>query len=107
MGLRTASVRHTHVEVMAPALTETVQTQNFDLPPKSCLEPAFPINSYKKNKYLSETKQAYSKNISENFVQYLSGDEVKKLSVNLDSEHLLAHHLWVTKRIKWAFKRQN
>ncbi|XP_074033413.1 non-specific lethal 1 [Leptinotarsa decemlineata] len=69
MGLRTASLRHTHAEVMAPALTETVQTQNFDLPPKSCLEPDFPKNSYIKNKYFN------------NFAPYLKDDAFKKSSV--------------------------
>ncbi|CAH1184596.1 unnamed protein product [Phyllotreta striolata] len=54
MGLRTASVRHPHVEVMAPALTETVQTQNFDLPPKSCLEPSFLVTSYRKSKPIEQ-----------------------------------------------------
>lgn len=35
MGLRTASVRHPNAAVMAPALTESAQTQNFKLPPAS------------------------------------------------------------------------
>ncbi|KAH1012608.1 KAT8 regulatory NSL complex subunit 1 [Dendroctonus ponderosae] len=51
MGLRTASVRRPHVDVMAPALKDTVQAQNFDLPPKSHLEPASPINSFETSKF--------------------------------------------------------
>lgn len=51
MGLRTASVRRPDVDVMAPALTDTAQAQNFNLPPKSHLEPASPINSFETNKY--------------------------------------------------------
>lgn len=42
MGLRAASVRHSDV-VMAPALTEAGQSQNFSLPPSS------PINSVTQN----------------------------------------------------------
>lgn len=43
MGLRTASVRHSNAVVMAPALTEAGQSQNFTLPPSS------PINSVSQN----------------------------------------------------------
>lgn len=39
MGLRAASVRHSNAVVMAPALTDANQSQNFSLPPSS------PINS--------------------------------------------------------------
>ncbi|KAF5308398.1 hypothetical protein FQR65_LT06219 [Abscondita terminalis] len=35
MGLSTASVRHPHVMVMAPALTKATQSQNFKIPPSS------------------------------------------------------------------------
>lgn len=49
--MRTASVRRPDAEVMAPALTDTAQPQNFNLPPKSHLEPASPINSFETNKY--------------------------------------------------------
>ncbi|KAK9730036.1 hypothetical protein QE152_g15538 [Popillia japonica] len=42
MGLRTASVRHPHVEVMAPALTEPNQAANFKLSPDT--QSASPIN---------------------------------------------------------------
>lgn len=45
MGLRTASVRRPHVEVMAPALTETTQSQSFKLSSKDHIEPASPLNS--------------------------------------------------------------
>lgn len=45
MGLRTASVRHPHVEVMAPALTETTKIQ-FSLPSKQHLENATPVDIY-------------------------------------------------------------
>ncbi|CAH1153931.1 unnamed protein product [Phaedon cochleariae] len=76
MGLRTASVRHSHVVVMAPALTETVQTQNFDLPPKSCLEPAYPINSFTKNKF-EVNKQLFSKDRGEDVQEYpLNSSEI-------------------------------
>ncbi|KAF7280354.1 hypothetical protein GWI33_006130 [Rhynchophorus ferrugineus] len=51
MGLRTASVRHSDAEVMAPALTDSVQTQNFNISSKSHLEPASPINSFETGKY--------------------------------------------------------
>lgn len=43
MGLRAASVRHPNAVVMAPALTEANQSQNFSLPPSS------PINSVSQN----------------------------------------------------------
>lgn len=42
MGLRTASVRHPHAEVMAPALTEPNQAASFKLPPDT--QSASPIN---------------------------------------------------------------
>ncbi|XP_066142236.1 KAT8 regulatory NSL complex subunit 1 isoform X1 [Euwallacea fornicatus] len=52
MGLRTASVRRPHADVMAPALTDSVQGQKFEgVPPKSHLEPASPVNSFETNKY--------------------------------------------------------
>lgn len=47
MGLRTASVRHPHVEVMAPALTEPNQAANFKLPPDT--QSASPINGIDDN----------------------------------------------------------
>lgn len=43
MGLRTASVRRPNAVVMAPALTESTQAQNFKLPPTS--RSASPINN--------------------------------------------------------------
>lgn len=43
MGLRAASVRHSNAVVMAPALTEAGQSQNFTLPPSS------PINNVAQN----------------------------------------------------------
>ncbi|VEN50892.1 unnamed protein product, partial [Callosobruchus maculatus] len=62
MGLRTASVRHPHAEVMAPALTDAAQSKNFNLPPtKTHPEPASPINSYEKNKYQGRQNRAYCK----------------------------------------------
>ncbi|XP_056642788.1 KAT8 regulatory NSL complex subunit 1 [Diorhabda sublineata] len=88
MGLRTASVRHPHVEVMAPALTETVQTQNFDLPPKSCLEPTFQVNSYRKNKFIEQDKQAFLKSGGEYVGKvHLDSNEIKS-SVVLNSEKI-------------------
>lgn len=48
MGLRTASVRRSDAEVMAPALTDTVQSQNFNLSSKN---PASPLNNFETNKY--------------------------------------------------------
>lgn len=47
MGLRTASVRHPHVEVMAPALTEPNQAANFKLSPDT--QSASPINGIDDN----------------------------------------------------------
>lgn len=44
MGLRTASVRHPHVEVMAPALTESAKI-HFSLPPKEHVEKT-PVELY-------------------------------------------------------------
>ncbi|KAJ9601111.1 hypothetical protein L9F63_000746 [Diploptera punctata] len=43
MGLRLASLRHPNVVVMAPALTEAGQSQNFKLPPSSHSLPASPV----------------------------------------------------------------
>ncbi|XP_072384990.1 KAT8 regulatory NSL complex subunit 1 [Diabrotica undecimpunctata] len=92
MGLRTASVRHPHVEVMAPALTETVQTQNFDLPPKSCLEPDFAVNSYRKNKFIVQDKQAYLKGGDEYLGKvHLNSNEIKS-SLILESEKTLSSY---------------
>lgn len=55
MGLRAASVRHTNAVVMAPALTEANQSQNFTLPPSS------PINANNINDYvLSRDDAAYN-----------------------------------------------
>ncbi|KAJ8982338.1 hypothetical protein NQ317_009454 [Molorchus minor] len=77
MGLRTASVRRPHVAVMAPALTETAQTQKFNLPSKDQLEPASPINSYEKNnKYQATTKEAHCKKGDPLSHLQLNGDEL-------------------------------
>ncbi|PSN48089.1 hypothetical protein C0J52_03440 [Blattella germanica] len=43
MGLRFASSRHPNAVVMAPALTEAGQSQNFKLPPSSHSLPASPV----------------------------------------------------------------
>lgn len=56
MGLRAASVRHSNAVVMAPALTEASQSQNFALPPSS------PINANNINDYvLSQDDSAYNR----------------------------------------------
>ncbi|KAL3280037.1 hypothetical protein HHI36_017544 [Cryptolaemus montrouzieri] len=48
MGLRSASVRRSQV-VMAPALTETTQSQNFKLAPKNHFQLATPISNFEPN----------------------------------------------------------
>uniref|UniRef100_V5H030 Uncharacterized protein n=1 Tax=Anoplophora glabripennis TaxID=217634 RepID=V5H030_ANOGL len=86
MGLRTASVRRPHVAVMAPALTETAQTQNFNLPSKAHLEPASPINSYEKNnKYQATTKEAYYKSDDHLSPFNLESDELSNAIGNLNT----------------------
>lgn len=57
MGLRTASVRHPHVEVMAPALTETTKI-HFKLASKEHLENACSVEIYESNKY-HKHKESY------------------------------------------------
>lgn len=59
MGLRAASVRHSNAVVMAPALTEAGQSQNFSLPPSS------PINSVSQNG------------------EYITGDDTRRLKHNV------------------------
>ncbi|KAK4881282.1 hypothetical protein RN001_004601 [Aquatica leii] len=44
MGLSTASVRHPHVMVMAPALTKATQSQNFKIPPSSPTTQTTPLH---------------------------------------------------------------
>lgn len=89
MGLRTASVRHPHAEVMAPALTETTQNQSFNLPPKGQLEPASPINSYEENKQKRKYKQPYfkSKTLSD-IEQPYENSEIQYLPESLVYEKL-------------------
>lgn len=54
MGLRTASVRHPHVAVMAPALTETNQSQSFKLSSNAHPQSRSPINRLQEtNVYIS------------------------------------------------------
>lgn len=86
MGLRTASVRRPHVAVMAPALTETAQTQNFNLPSKTHLEPASPINSYEKNiKYQATAKEPYYKSDDHLSPFNLESDELSNAIGNLNT----------------------
>lgn len=59
MGLRTASVRRPNAEVMAPALTDATQSQNFNLPTKGPLEIGSPLNRYEKDSYLVKQKQVF------------------------------------------------
>lgn len=63
MGLRTASVRHPHVEVMAPALTETTKN-HFSLPSKEQLENASHIESYEKSKCINPQQSYFQINKS-------------------------------------------
>lgn len=57
MGLRAASVRHPHV-VMAPALTETNQSQNFKLSSNAHPQPTSPINGLEdSNVYISRESE--------------------------------------------------
>lgn len=63
MGLRTASVRHPHVEVMAPALTETAKI-HFSLPPKEQLENASPIEIYEETKCINHRHSYFQINSS-------------------------------------------
>lgn len=54
MGLRTASVRHPHVAVMAPALTETNQSQSFKLSSNAHPQSRSPIRGLEEtNVYIS------------------------------------------------------
>ncbi|XP_017771403.1 PREDICTED: KAT8 regulatory NSL complex subunit 1 [Nicrophorus vespilloides] len=70
MGLRTASVRHPHVEVMAPALTETNQSQSFKLPPNQL---ASPVNGVDKSGELYVPRKATtSKDLNYGFGNPLS-----------------------------------
>lgn len=89
MGLRTASVRHPHAEVMAPALTETTQNQSFNLPPKGQLEPASPINNYEENSQKLKYKQPYfkSKTLSD-IEQPYENSEIQYLPESLVYEKL-------------------
>lgn len=57
MGLRTASVRHPHVEVMAPALTETAKI-HFSLPSKEALENSNSIEIYEPHRCI-DNRQSY------------------------------------------------
>lgn len=61
MGLRTASVRHPHVEVMAPALTETTKI-HFKLP--SNLKNACPVEICAGNRYINHKKSCFPVNTS-------------------------------------------
>lgn len=59
MGLRTASVRRSQV-VMAPALTETTQSQSFKLAPKNHFQLATPINNFEvKNTFCLDKHSKY------------------------------------------------
>lgn len=73
MGLRTASVRHPHVMVMAPALTKSAQSQNFKLPPSSpTTQPTTPLNSRDEH----------------NFYHSLEGDSCEKPATDYDLTNL-------------------
>ncbi|KAK9871203.1 hypothetical protein WA026_011484 [Henosepilachna vigintioctopunctata] len=76
MGLRTASVRRSQV-VMAPALTETTQSQSFKLAPKDHFELATPINSFEPNTAycLEKQEKYYERGDVENGKKKLNGLE--------------------------------
>lgn len=78
MGLRTASVRHTNALVMAPALTEANQSQNFTIPPSS------PINAQNITDYAysrddnscNGVKKPYTNGLS---IKYDNSNQLKKI----------------------------
>ncbi|XP_060526021.1 KAT8 regulatory NSL complex subunit 1 [Cylas formicarius] len=86
MGLRTASVRRPDAEVMAPALTDTAQPQNFNLPPKNrpgpgsrsaktysgYAEPSSPINTDDLSGVFINLNPAYPKDHSDGGVSIQS-----------------------------------
>lgn len=70
MGLRTASVRRSQV-VMAPALTETTQSQNFKLAPKNHFQLATPINKFEvKNTFCLEKHNKYYDKEEQNGIKF-------------------------------------
>lgn len=81
MGLRTASVRHPHVAVMAPALTETNQSQSFKL---SSAHPqsTSPINGT--NVYISREGECKNENLN------LRQSNAKELNNAFDNLNTLA-----------------
>uniref|UniRef100_A0A1Y1LG98 PEHE domain-containing protein n=1 Tax=Photinus pyralis TaxID=7054 RepID=A0A1Y1LG98_PHOPY len=68
MGLSTASVRHPHVMVMAPALTKTTQSQSFKIPPSS--PTTQPTTTLHTNRDVLDVYQS------------LEGDSCEKTSIN-------------------------
>lgn len=77
MGLRTASVRHTNALVMAPALTDANQSQNFTIPPSS------PINANNINDYAytrdDNNKKYLNKSNGLNLIKYDNNHQLIKI----------------------------
>lgn len=84
MGLRTASVRHPHVAVMAPALTETNQSQSFKLSSNAHPQSRSPIRGLEEtNVYIS--LESESKNEDNSNSCQTSGKELSNVFDNLNT----------------------